>query len=44
MLKRGMQTKDASKLLPGHGGFMDRLDSVLFTSVVVYYFVVWVLP
>ena len=44
MLKRGMQMKDASQLLPGHGGFMDRLDSILFTSVVVYYFVVWVLP
>jgi phosphatidate cytidylyltransferase len=44
ILKRGMQVKDASRLLPGHGGFMDRLDSILFTSVVVYYFVVWVLP
>jgi phosphatidate cytidylyltransferase len=44
ILKRGMQVKDASQLLPGHGGFMDRLDSILLTSVVVYYFVVWVLP
>jgi phosphatidate cytidylyltransferase len=44
LLKRGMQVKDASPLIPGHGGLMDRLDSVLFTSVVLYYYLVWILP
>ncbi len=44
MLKRGMHVKDAGKILPGHGGFLDRLDSVLFTVPVVYYFLIWVVP
>ncbi len=44
MLKRGMGIKDASQLVPGHGGLMDRLDSVLFTVVVLYYYVLWVVP
>jgi len=42
-LKRSMQVKDASRLIPGHGGLMDRLDSVLLTVVVVYYFLKWVI-
>ena len=44
ILKRGMQVKDAGRLIPGHGGFLDRLDSLLFTFPVVYYFVTWVVP
>ncbi len=44
MLKRGMRVKDAGNILPGHGGFLDRLDSVLFTVPVVYYFLIWVVP
>lgn len=35
-LKRRMGIKDASGLIPGHGGFMDRLDSVLFVMPLVY--------
>jgi phosphatidate cytidylyltransferase len=44
LLKRGMQIKDASPLVPGHGGLMDRLDSVFFTGVVLYYYLLWILP
>ena len=44
ILKRGMHIKDAGHIIPGHGGFLDRLDSLLFTFPVVYYFLVWVVP
>ncbi len=37
-MKRGSKTKDAASILPGHGGLLDRLDSLLFGAPILYYF------
>lgn len=37
-MKRGSKTKDAANILPGHGGLLDRLDSLLFNAPILYYF------
>ena len=42
-LKRASGVKDAGSILPGHGGMLDRLDSIVFTLPVVYYLVALVL-
>ncbi len=43
LLKRSVGVKDTGALIPGHGGFLDRLDSILFTAPLVYYLVTWVI-
>lgn len=42
-IKRNYDIKDYGKLIPGHGGILDRFDSVIFTAPIVYYLAVYVL-
>lgn len=40
-LKRMAGAKDSGSIMPGHGGFLDRFDSLLFASTVVWFYVTW---
>jgi phosphatidate cytidylyltransferase len=44
LIKRSTGVKDSGTMLPGHGGFLDRVDALLFSSAVIYLYVSAIFP
>jgi phosphatidate cytidylyltransferase len=42
LLKRHFEAKESGRFLPGHGGILDRFDSLMFVGPAAYYFILWV--
>lgn len=42
-IKRNYDIKDYGKLIPGHGGILDRFDSVIFTAPIIYYLAMYLI-
>jgi phosphatidate cytidylyltransferase len=43
LIKRFIGVKDYGNIMPGHGGILDRFDSILFTTPIVYYYIIFFL-